>query len=132
MNAWLNAILFQGVLKVVNADDDLIFGVLELLLGNLIKFLGLFEVKFKLLALTVPLALLILLPVFDTLLVPFFHETSVALQLVDLDAAHLLLAHRRDLLVLVVEAGSHGGMALLLTIELGDVRLHVQLLLGLV
>ena len=84
------------------------------------------------LALTVTLALLILFPVFDALLVPFFHEACVTLQLINLDSAHLLLAHCRNLFVLVVETGCNGRLALLLFIEFFHVGFHVELLLGFV
>ena len=59
------------------------------------------------LALTVSLSLLVFLPIFDTLLMPLFHEPCVALELVDLDAAHFLLTHGSNLLVFVVGARCH-------------------------
>lgn len=63
---------------------------------------------------------------------PFFHEAGVALEFVDLDAAHFLFAHGGYLLVLAVGAGSHTALAVLLLLKFGQMRLHVELLLGLV
>ena len=63
---------------------------------------------------------------------PFLHEASVALQLVNLNAAHLLLAHRRNLFVLVVKTSCDSRLALLLGIEFLNVSFHVQLFLGLI
>ena len=94
--------------------------------------MSLFEVKFKLFALTVALPLLVLLPVFNTLLVPFLHETCVALEFVDLDTTHLLLAHSGDLLVFVVKATGIASLTVLFFLKLVEMCLHIELLLGLV
>ena len=63
---------------------------------------------------------------------PFLHEARVALEFVDLDTAHLLFAHSGDLLVFVVEASGIPILPVLLVLKLVEVRLHVELLLGLV
>lgn len=94
--------------------------------------MSLFKVKFELFTLTVALALLIFLPVLDALLVPFFHETSVTLELVNLDAAHFLLPHGGHLLVIRVAADGEVLLAILLFFKFLHVRLHVQLLLWLI
>ena len=94
--------------------------------------MSLFEVKFKLFALTVALPLLVLLPVLNTLLVPFLHETCVALEFVDLDTTHLLLAHSGDLLVFVVEATGIASLTVLFFLKLVEMCLHIKLLLGLI
>ena len=63
---------------------------------------------------------------------PFLHETCVALEFVDLDTAHLLLAHSGDLLVFVVKAGGIAGLTVLFLLKLVEVCLHIELLLGLI
>ena len=128
----VDTIRLQGGLERVDTVGDLILGILQLLLGYVVEFLSLFEVELQLFALTVALPLLVLLPVLDTLLVPFLHETCVALEFVDLDTAHLLLAHGGDLLVFVVEASGLASLTVLFILELVEVRLHIQLLLGLI
>jgi len=64
--------------------------------------------------------------------VPLFHEASISLELIDLNAAHFLLPHGGNLHILVVKTVSEGCLTILLPIKLHQVRLHVQLLLGLV
>jgi hypothetical protein len=64
--------------------------------------------------------------------VPLFHEARVSLELVDLNAAHLLLPHSRHLLVLVVAAGRVVCLSVRLLVKLLQVRLYVELLLGLI
>ena len=105
---------------------------MQLLLGNRVVFLGLLQLEFKLLALTVTLPLLVLLPVFDAFLVPLFHKAGIALKFVDLDASHLLLTHRSHLAVLLVRALSHASLPLFLLFKFANVSLHIQLLLRLV
>ena len=105
---------------------------MELLFGDRVKFLGLLKLELELLALAVALPLLVFLPVFDALLVPLLHEAGVALKLVDLDAAHLLLAHGGYLAFLVLTARGNRCLSVLLFLKLLQVRLHVQLLLWLV
>lgn len=132
LDSGLNAVRFERVLKLINAITDLILGLLELLFGDSVKFLGLLELELELLTLAVTLPLLVLLPVFDSLLVPLLHEAGVALKLVDLDAAHLLLAHGGYLAFLILTARGNCCLSVLLFLELQQVRLHVQLLLWLV
>jgi len=120
------------VLKLVDSIDHLVLRILQLLLGNHIEFLSLFKVELKLFTLTISLALLVFLPVFNALLVPLLHEASIALKLVDLDSAHLLLPHGGDLLILRITARGEVRLGLLLFLKLLQVRLHVELLLGLV
>ena len=124
-NTRVDAIRLQGGLERVDTVGDLIFGILELLLSYFVESLSLLEVELQLFALTVALPLLVLLPVLDTLLVPFLHETRVALEFVDLDTAHLLLAHSGDLLVFVVKAGGLAGLTVLFLLKLLEMRLHV-------
>ena len=102
MDPWVDAIRLQSILEGINSVSYLILCILELILGNCVEFLGLLEVELKLVALTVSLALLILLPVFYTLLVPLLHEAGISLQLVDLNSAHFLFPHRGHLLVFIV------------------------------
>ena len=90
------------------------------------------ELEFKLLAFTVALSLLVLLPVLDTFLVPLFHKAGVALKFVDLNASHLLLTHCGHLAVFLVRALSHASLPLLLFFKLANMSLHIKLLLGLV
>ena len=49
-----------------------------------------------------------------------------------MDAPHLLLAHGGHLLVISIAPGGIGGLSPLLLLELAQVGLHVELLLGLV
>ena len=120
------------MLESVDTIRNLILSLLQLVFGDGIVFLGLFELEFKLLTLTVALPLLVLLPVLDTLLVPLLHKASVALELVNLNASHFLLAHGSHLAIFLVGALSHTSLSLLLLLKLLHVSLHVQLLLGLV
>lgn len=120
------------MLKLVDSVDNLVLGILQFLLSDHIEFLGLFEIELKLFTFTISLALLVFLPVFNTLLVPLLHEASIALQLVDLDSAHLLLPHGGDLLILGITACGEVRLGLLLFIKLLQVRFHIELLLRLV
>ena len=63
---------------------------------------------------------------------PLFHEARISLELVDLNAAHLLLPHGRHLFVLVVAAGRVVCLIVRLLLKLLQVSLHVELLLGLI
>ena len=105
---------------------------MKLLLGNRVVLLGLLELEFELFALTVALPLLVLLPVLNTLLVPFLHETGISLQLVDLDAPHFLLPHGCHLAVFRVRPLRHTRLPLFLFFKFSHVRFHVELFLGLV
>lgn len=114
MDSRIDTVLFESILKRVNSISYLVFCILKFLLGHYIELLGLLEVKFKLLALTVALALLILFPVLDALLVPLLHESSVTLKLVYLDAAHFLLPHGSHLLILRVATDGEVLLAIFL------------------
>ena len=63
---------------------------------------------------------------------PLFHEARISLELVDLNAAHLLLPHSRHLLVLVVAASRIVCLSLRLLVKLLQVSLNVELLLRLI
>lgn len=60
---------------------------------------------------------------------PFFHETSITLELVNLNAAHLLLPHRSHLLIFGVAADGEVLLTIFLFFKLLQVRLHVECLL---
>ncbi len=64
---------------MLDAVTDLVLGVLQLLLCNVVKLLGLLKLELELLALSIALAFLVLLPVLNSFLVPFFHEAGIAL-----------------------------------------------------
>lgn len=63
---------------------------------------------------------------------PLLHEASIPLQLVDLDASHLLLPHGVHGHVSGIQVGSIVRLPVHLVFELLDVGLHVECLLGLV
>jgi len=63
---------------------------------------------------------------------PFLHEPSVTLELVNLNTAHLLLSHGGDLFVFGVTADRKVGLLVLLLLKLLQMRLHVELFLWLV
>ena len=90
------------------------------------------KLELKLIAFAISLSLLILLPIVDALLMPFFHKSGIALQFVDLNSAHLLLSHGGHLHILRVSSSRKCSLALLLLLELGQVRLHIECLLRLV
>lgn len=132
MDAGINTVRLEGLLEGFDSVRDFVFGLLKLGLGDYVELLSLAKFEFELLGLTVALPLLVLLPVFDTLLVPLLHEAGIALQFVDLDAAHFLLAHCRHLGFFGGAAGRKTVLAVLLLLKLLQVSLHVQLLLWLV
>ena len=132
LDSRLDTLRLKRVFKLLDAVRDLVFGILQLLLSNVVELLGLLELELELFAFPVTLAFLVLLPVLDTFLVPFLHKAGIALQLVDLNTAHFLLAHGLDLDIFPVESIGHRSLPVLLSTELGQVRLHVQLLLWLV
>ena len=63
---------------------------------------------------------------------PLFHEARISLELVDLNAAHLLLPHSSHLLVFVIAAGRVVCLRIRLLVKLLQVSLHVELLLRLI
>lgn len=132
LHAGVNTVKLEGLFEGVDSVGDLVLCLLELRLGDDIVLLSLSKFEFQLLCLAVTLALLVLLPVFDTLLVPLLHEAGIALQFIDLDAAHFLLAHSLNLGLFGGAAGCEAILAILLFFKLIQVRLHVELLLRLV
>ena len=102
LHARVDSLRLERVFKLLNAVSDLVLGILKLHLCNVVEFLGLLQLEFELLALAVPLAFLIFLPVLDAFLVPLLHEAGVALQFIYLNTAHFLLAHGLHLDVLSV------------------------------
>mmetsp|Transcript_38027 Transcript_38027/g.46462 ORF Transcript_38027/g.46462 Transcript_38027/m.46462 type:complete len:415 (-) Transcript_38027:290-1534(-) len=132
LDARVNAIGSERVLKLFNAVADLVLSLLQLLLSNIVILLRLLELELEGLALAIALALLVFLPVLHALLVPLLHEAGVALELVDLNASHFLFAHGGHLAVLLLAAGCHTGLPVLLLFKFFKMRLHVELLLRLV
>ena len=63
---------------------------------------------------------------------PLLHEASVALELVDLNTAHLLPSHGGNLFVFGVTSDRKVLLPVLLLLKLIQMRLHVELLLWLV
>ena len=94
--------VLQGFFEIGNSIKHFNVGIIKLLQSDRIVFLGLLVVEFKLFAFAVLFPLLIDFPVFHAFLMPFLHESSVSLQLVDLNAAHLLLAGILHLLFLLL------------------------------
>ena len=132
LDAGVDTLGLEGLFEVRDAVLNLIVGVVELLEGDGVVLLSLLVVEFKLLAFAVLFPLLVLLPVFDSLRVPLLHEASVALQLVDLDASHLLLALGLHVLLPVGMGLGIGCLTLLFVFKFADVGLHIEGLLGLV
>ena len=132
VNTRVDSVVSKRLLEGVDAIRDLIFGFLKLFLSNCVELLRLSKFEFKLLSFSIALSLLILFPVFNSLLVPLLHEASVALQLVNLNSAHFLLAHRRHLGFFGVVTSCNASLALFLLLKLVEVGFHVELLLRLV
>lgn len=89
--SWVDAVVFESLLELINAIIDFSSSILNLLNGHFIELLGLFILKFQLALLSFLLVSHILLPVLHTFLEPFFQESSVSLELVDLSSSDLLL-----------------------------------------
>ena len=85
-----DALSLQRFFKLRNSFVNLCMGVLELLDGDCVELLRLLVVELKLLHLALLLPLLVLLPVFNALLLPLFHEARIALKLVNLNASKIL------------------------------------------
>ena len=105
---------------------------MQLLFSDRVKLLGLLQVELELFALTVTLALLIFLPVFDAFLVPFLHKARISLELIDLNSAHFLLPHGRHLLVFSIATSCKICLSVGLFVELLQVCLNIELLLRLI
>ena len=78
--------LLKRLFELRNSVVDFGVSAVELLYSNCVVSLRLFKVEFKFLHFTLFFLLLVLLPVFDTFLLPFLHKTGVALQFVYLNA----------------------------------------------
>lgn len=109
---------------------DLILSLLQLLLSHFVVFLSLGEVEFKLGSFTLTLDRHVLLPVLDALSEPLLHEASVALELIDLDSAHLLLGLSVSHNVGAVSLGRHGSLAVELVVVLLLVGLEIDIFLS--
>jgi len=96
---------------------DLDIGLIKFLLSLPVEFLGLAQVEVELSLLTFTLLYHVAFPLLSTLLHPLFHETGIALKLVDLNAAHFLFAKHISITVISVETGGVGCLAFLLTLE---------------
>lgn len=128
----VDPLLLQRLLELGDTIVNFCVGAVKLLNGDGVVFLRLFEVKIKLLHLSFLLLLLVLLPVFDTFLLPFLHEAGIPLQFVDLNPSQLLPAKSCGLLLGIDVVCGLLSLAFLLSDEFQDVLLHVDLLLGLV
>ena len=74
----------------------------------------------------------VLLPVFDTFLEPFFHETSVSLELIDLCTSYLLFVGLIHVFLILIEIIGFHLLSHGLVVKLLQVVLHVHGLLRLV
>lgn len=128
----VDPLLLQRLLELGDTVVNFCVSAVQLLNGNGVVFLRLFEVELKFLHLSFLLLLLVLLPVFDTFLLPFFHEAGIALQFVDLNSSQLLLTKSCGLLLGIEVVRGLLSLAFLLSDKFLDVLLHVDLLLGLV
>ena len=117
-------------LELSNAVVHLKVGIFQLGGYNLVKFLSLGVIKIQLRGLSFLLLGHVDLPVVDTLLEPLLHKASVALQLVDLNAAHLLLLPHFFVTVLFVELGSLVSLSHLFIVKFLNVDLKINFLLG--
>lgn len=107
-------------------------GILEPLDRDSVVLLSLLVVKLQVGHLAFLLLLLVLLPVLDALGLPFFHEASVSLQLVDLDAPQVLLFQSLLLFLCRQSVRCDLRLTLLLFCKLIEMRVHVDLLLRLI
>ena len=128
-DSWVDSIVFQSLFELGDAVVDLHACLVNLLDGRLVELLGLLILKLELALLSFLLIGHVLLPVFDSLLQPFFHEPSVPLELVDLGSADFLLDPFGFLLLGLVVALCLFILADSLVIELLEVVLHVHGLL---
>ena len=104
---------------------DLVVSILELLNCNSVILFCLLVVKLKLFAFSILLSLLVCFPILNSFLVPLFHETSISLQFVDLNPAHLLLARCLHFFFLVLILDRLLCLPFLFVIELLHVNLHI-------
>lgn len=109
---------------------DLVLCFLELLLSDGVVLLSLGEIKLELASLTFTLDAHVLFPVLNTLGEPLLHEACIALELVNLDAAHLLLLGGIGLNVVIVKFGGIASLSDQFVVELLLVRLQVDIFLS--
>ena len=100
--------------------------------GKLVILFSFFVLKLKVASFAVLLQGLVLLPVLDTLLQPFFHETCVSSDFVDLGGSHFLEVTFTGLPFITIAHLSELVLPFLFIIELLQVSLHEDLLLRLV
>ena len=121
---------FELGLELSYAVLNLIVGIFQLGSHNLVELFGLGVIKVELGGLSFLLFGHVDFPVVDTLLEPLLHKTCVALQLVDLNAAHLLFLPHFFVAVLFVQFGSLVSLSHFLIVEFLNVDLKINFLLG--
>lgn len=121
---------FELGLELSDAVLNLIVGIFQLGIHNLVELFGLGVIKVELGGLSFLLFGHVDFPVVDTLLEPLLHKTCVALQLVDLNAAHLLFLPHFFVAVLFVQFGSLVSLSHFLIVEFLNVNLKINFLLG--
>jgi hypothetical protein len=121
---------FKIFFESIDASGNLVLGFLKLNISYIVIFLCLSEIEFELSSFTLALDTHILFPVLDALGKPFLHETSISLELVDLDSAHLLLFVSVHLHVVCVELGGLSGLSNELVVVLLLVSLKIDIFLG--
>ena len=85
---------------------------------------SLFVLEFQVASLPVLLDGLVLLPVLDTLLQPFFHETCISCDFVDLSCPHFLKHTLMSLSFFTITLLCKGILPNLLIVKLLEVTLH--------
>lgn len=125
-------LVLERSFELLNAIVDLTRGSVQFIEGGLVVLFSLFVIEFELVGFAILLNGHVFLPVIHTLLVPLLHESSIPLQLVDLDSAEI----RRSISLLKLVMGFSTGSVSLLTnsfsSKFSQVFLHVESLLRLV
>jgi hypothetical protein len=125
-----DALGFQVLFECVDAAVHLILCLVKLGLSDGVILFSLGEIEFKLGGFTLTLDGHILFPVLDTFCKPFLHKAGIALQLVNLNAAHFLLLLGVVNHILVVKLGSIVGLTHAFVIKALLVSLEVDIFLG--
>lgn len=106
--------------------------VFQFFYSSRVVFLGLFEIKFKFFHFPFFLQLLVLLPVINTLLLPFLHEACITLEFVNLDSSEVLLPLKFCFFFWIIPILCKFCLSLFLLNELFNVCLHINLFLRLI
>lgn len=125
-----NTLSLEIFFKILDTFGHLVLSLLKFLLSMFIVFICLCKVEFELGCLTLSFHIHVDLPVLNPFSKPFFHEASIALQLVNLDPTHLLFLLRIINNIFVVKFGCLGCLCLHFIVKLLQVRFEVNVLLS--